>query len=161
MRDLPGAEKYLREGPMASYAQHGHGLWLVELKATGEPVGINGLIKRPILPEADIGFAFLTRHTGRSYGFESSVAVLRHGREALNLPAIVAITAPENPASIGLLEKLGFRFDRMIDLPGYATSSRLFVLPPSPDFSGCRPTRLTLDSNRGCRSRLSHQTPRL
>ena len=127
VRDIPSAEKYLREGPMASYAQHGHGLWMVELKATGEPVGINGLIKRPILPEVDIGFAFLARHNGKGYGYESSAAILRHGREVLKLPAIVAITAPENPASIGLLEKLGFRFDRMLELPGYATASRLFV----------------------------------
>jgi len=128
VRDLAGAEKYLREGPLASYAQHGHGLWRVELKATGEPVGIGGLIKRPILPDVDIGFAFLARHNGRGYGFESSAAILRHGRDVLKLPAIVAITAPENPASIGLLEKLGFRFDRMIDLPGYAGPSRLFKL---------------------------------
>ena len=28
-------------------------------------------------------------------------------------------------------------------------------------FSGCTPARPALDSARGCRSRLSHQTPRL
>jgi RimJ/RimL family protein N-acetyltransferase len=46
----------------------------------------------------------------------------------LKLNPILAITAPENPPSIKLLGKLGFRFDRMIDLPGYAEPSRLFVL---------------------------------
>jgi [ribosomal protein S5]-alanine N-acetyltransferase len=128
IRDLAGAGKYLREGPLASYAQPGHGLWQVALKATGEPVGINGQIKRPVLPDVDLGFAFLARHQGKGYGYESSVAILRHGRDVLKLPAVIALTAPENPASIGLLEKLGFRFDRMIDLPGYATPSRLFKL---------------------------------
>ena len=127
VRDIAGAEKYLRDGPLASYAQHGHGLWLVELKDGGGPVGINGLLKRDTLPQPDIGFAFLARHAGKGYGFESSAAVLQYGHQTLKMPAIIAITAPENPASIGLLGKLGFRFERMIEMPGYAGPSRLFI----------------------------------
>ena len=34
------AERYLREGPLASYAAHGHGLYHVALRATDAPVGI-------------------------------------------------------------------------------------------------------------------------
>lgn len=127
VRDLAGAEKYLRDGPLAMYTRHGVGLLKVELKTSGEPVGINGLLRREILPEPDIGFAFLARHSGQGYGYESSVAILRHAREQLRVARILAITAPENPASIGLLTKLGFRFERMVNLPGYSSPSRLFV----------------------------------
>ncbi len=127
VRDIAGAEKYLRDGPLASYARHGHGLWLVELKADRTPVGINGLLKRDILPLPDLGFAFLARHNGKGYGYESSVAVLLHGREVLKMHEILAITALENPASIGLLGKLGFRFDRIEQLAGYAGPSRVFI----------------------------------
>ena len=128
VRDIAGAEKYLRDGPLAMYKRHGFGLWLVTLKGSGEPVGISGLLQRDYLPKPDLGFALLHRHTGQGYAHESAVAVLRHGRETLQLPRILAITAAENAASIGLLQKLGFRFQRMIDLPGFAMPSRLFQL---------------------------------
>lgn len=127
VRDFAGAGKYLREGPLASYAKHGFGLWLVALKDGGTPIGMCGLLQRDTLEHPDLGFALLTYHGGKGYAFESAAAVLDHGRNILKLGTIVAVTAPENSASIRLLDKLGFRFDRMITLPGYAESSRLFV----------------------------------
>jgi RimJ/RimL family protein N-acetyltransferase len=128
VRDLAGAEKYLRDGPLAMYARHGFGLWLVVPKSGGEPVGISGLLQRDYLPGPDLGFALLARHTGRGYAYESAAAILRHARETLKLPRLLAITAAENPASVGLLQKLGFRFQGMTDLPGFAAPSRLFKL---------------------------------
>lgn len=126
IRDLAGAEKYLREGPMASYARHGFGLWLVARRDDGLPLGICGMLQRDYLPHPDLGFAFLKRYTGRGYAFESSAAVLAHARSTLNRDPILALTAPENPPSVRLLEKLGFRFDRMIQTPVHANPSRLF-----------------------------------
>ena len=128
VRDIAGAEKYLREGPLAMYARHGFGLWLLAPKHGGEPVGICGLLQRDYLPAPDLGFALLARHTGLGYAHEAAVAVLRHGRETLKLPRLLAITAAENPASVGLLQKLGFRFQEMTQLPGFAAPSRLFQL---------------------------------
>lgn len=127
VRDLAGTEKYLREGPMASYAKNGFGLWLVALK-DGTPIGMCGPIRRDTLEHPDLGFALLARFAGRGYAHEAAVAVLVHARSVLKLGPILAITAPENPASIKLLGKLGFRFERMINLPGYAEPSRLFML---------------------------------
>ena len=129
IRDIAGAEKYLRDGPITSYAKYGHGLWMVELKDGGGPVGICGLLQRDTLPQPDIGFAFLARYTGNGYGYESAFAVLHHGLNFLKIPVIVAITAEENPPSIALLEKLGFRFDKMIQMPAYPGPSRLFAYP--------------------------------
>lgn len=128
VRDRAGAEKYIREGPQASYAKHGHGLWLVKLKVDGIPVGICGLLKRDFLDHPDLGYALLARHGGQGYAFEAATATLAHARHALKLASILAVTAQENPASIRLLDKLGFRFDRMIAMPGHAEPSRLFVL---------------------------------
>lgn len=75
----------------------------------------------------DLGFALLQHFAGKGYALESAAAVLDYGRRVLKLGTIVAVTAPENPASIRLLDKLGFRFDRMISLPGYTEPSRLFL----------------------------------
>jgi [ribosomal protein S5]-alanine N-acetyltransferase len=127
VRDIAGAEKYLREGPIASYAKNGFGLWLVALK-DGTPIGMCGPIRRDTLEHPDFGFALLARFAGQGYAHEAASAVLAHAVGVLKLNPILAITAPENPPSIKLLGKLGFRFDRMIDLPGYAEPSRLFVL---------------------------------
>ncbi len=59
VRSLDDARGYILSGPVASYAQHGFGLWLVELKGSNTPVGICGLLKRDALDDVDIGFAFL------------------------------------------------------------------------------------------------------
>jgi RimJ/RimL family protein N-acetyltransferase len=44
--------------------------------------------------------------------------VLDYARDTLQLPAVTAIVAPQNAASIGLLEKLGMRYERPIRMPG-------------------------------------------
>jgi ribosomal-protein-alanine N-acetyltransferase len=127
VRDLADAERYLREGPLAMYERHGFGLRLVTLK-DGAPVGMCGLLKREALDHPDLGFAFLARHTGRGYAFEAASAAIAHAWAVLKLDPILAVTAQQNPPSISLLGKLGFRFDRMINLPGYAEPSRLYAL---------------------------------
>lgn len=96
-------------------------------KEEGVPLGICGLIKRETLADVDIGFAFLEKYWGKGYAFESAAAVLQYGRTELGLPKIVAITAPKNRASIDLLQKLGLKFDKMIQIPGYGTESKLFA----------------------------------
>lgn len=126
VRDLMGAERYLREGPLANYARHGFGLWLVALP-DGTPLGMCGLLKRDFLDHPDLGFAFLAQHRSQGYAHEAASAVLRHAHTQLNLPTVHALTAFRNPESVKLLGKLGFTFVKFIEQPGYAEPSRLFV----------------------------------
>ena len=116
VRDLEGARRYIEDGPRASYAAHGFGLWLAELKATGEPVGICGILKRDTLDHPDLGFAFLARHHGQGFASEAGAATLAWAR-ARGIHRILAITAPHNTASARVLEKLGFRFERLLEPP--------------------------------------------
>lgn len=120
VRTLKDAGEYITEGPRASYAQHGFGLLRVDLKATGEPIGICGLIKRPSLDDVDIGFALLERFWARGYGHEAAAAAMDHGRRELGLRRIVAIVAPHNKGSIRILEKLGLQFEKSMRMPGEA-----------------------------------------
>jgi ribosomal-protein-alanine N-acetyltransferase len=126
VRTLDDARRYLIEGPLRMYAEYGVGSLCVTLKDTGEPVGICGLIKRPGLDDVDIGFAFLERHRGKGYGAESSLAILEHARRELQLARVVAITTPDNAASMKLLEKIGLRYERDVALPSRSDPSRLF-----------------------------------
>ncbi len=126
VRTLGDARKYIAEGPVASYRQHGFGLYATRLKDTGAAIGICGLIRRDSLDDVDVGFAFLPQFRRKGYAFESAAAVLRHGRTALGLERIVAITSPDNTGSIRVLEKLGMRFEKMVQLPGDDHECKLF-----------------------------------
>ena len=61
------------------------------------------------------------------YAHEAASAVLAHAREACGLKRILAITSPDNVASIALLGKLGFSFERMASLTEGAPEVRLFA----------------------------------
>jgi ribosomal-protein-alanine N-acetyltransferase len=127
VRNLDDARGYILTGPIASYEQHGFGLWLVELKGVNTPVGICGLLKRESLPDVDIGFAFLPEYRARGYASESAAAVLEYGRTNLGLTRIVAIVDPDNAGSLRLLEKIGMSFDRMVRLSEDAPEIRLLA----------------------------------
>ena len=116
VRTLDDAREHLRTGPLASYARHGHGLWMVELKDTGIPIGICGLIKRDVLEDVDVGYALLPEFCGAGYAAEAAAAALAHARDVLGLRRVVAVVNPDNARSLRLLEKLGFRYERMVRL---------------------------------------------
>ena len=75
VRNLADARGYIKEGPGASYAEHGFGLNCVTLKK-GTAIGICGLLKRPALDDPDLGFAFLEDYWGRGYAYEAAKAAL-------------------------------------------------------------------------------------
>ena len=58
VRTSDDARNYILTGLLESYARHGFGLWVVELKGSGRSMGICGLLKREALDHVDIGFAF-------------------------------------------------------------------------------------------------------
>lgn len=119
VRTIDDAREYIQNGPRASYVRHGFGLWVVDLKATGDSIGTCGLLKRDTLDAVDVGFAFLPAYRGQGYGFESAGAVLRHARDVLQLPRVVAIVNADNEGSARLLEKLGMAFERIVQpFPG-------------------------------------------
>ena len=138
-RTLTDARRYIARGPVASYRKFGFGLYLVELKDSGAPIGICGLLKRDWLKDVDIGFAFLRRYWSQGYARESAAAVMHYGWTTLRLKRIVAITKPTNQASIALLEKLGLRFEKIIAQPDHAGENKLFAAS-APDAKNGRKT---------------------
>ena len=115
VRSVDDARRYIEQGPMKMYAERGYGLWLVERKADGAPLGICGLVKREQLQDVDLGFAFLPRYWSQGYARESAQGVLDYARAAVRLKRIVAITSPDNLASARLLGKLGFAHEATLD----------------------------------------------
>jgi RimJ/RimL family protein N-acetyltransferase len=111
------AKNYLENGALKSYATHGFGLSLVEMKKNNTPIGMCGIIRRDNMAIPDIGFALLPAYIGQGFGYEIASATLKHAKHKLLLPAICGITLPENTASIRVLEKIGLRFVQSIQAP--------------------------------------------
>lgn len=124
VRNLDDARQYILNGPVASYERHGFGLNCVELRESHTPIGMCGLLKREELPDPDIGFALLPDFWNKGFAFEAAEAVLKN---ASNFPRILAITSLDNEASINLLQRLGFRFERIVQLSPAGEQLRLFL----------------------------------
>jgi len=129
VRTLDDARRYLREGPIASYAAHGHGLlWMGLKQEHGEPLGIGmcGLVRRPSLPAPDIGFAVTPSYWGAGFTTEGAASVLERGREKLSTAVVYGITLPHNRRSIRVLKKLGLQFMEERSLDAGAPPVRIF-----------------------------------
>jgi len=110
------AAEFIENRYRQSYIDHGFGLYAVDLK-DGTPIGMCGYVRRDTLERADLGFAFLPEFERKGYGMESATAMLEYGRSELGFRTVFAITSLDNDASGKLLEKLGFKYDRLIDSP--------------------------------------------
>ena len=127
VRTMDEARDYIANGPAASYARHGFGLYRVGLRESGEAIGICGLLQRDALPNPDLGFAFLPAYWRRGYARESAEAVQRYARETLGLTRLLAIANPANQPSIQLLEALGFHFAGLTRLSPDGADLNLFA----------------------------------
>jgi len=90
--------------------------WVVKRKEDATPIGIVTFIKRDFLEHHDIGFAFLPAFTNQGYAFEATQKGLSHITSNAQHAYILATTLPENKNSIRLLEKLGLRLSKEIEV---------------------------------------------
>jgi RimJ/RimL family protein N-acetyltransferase len=126
VRTIEDACSYILNGPVASYAKNGFGLYLVLLKETQEFIGMCGLIKREGLEDVDIGYALLPKYWSRGYAVEAARATKEYAREVIGLKRIVAIVDPVNAGSIRVLEKIGLHYETMVRLSADDIDLKLF-----------------------------------
>src|SRR4051812_35177350 len=127
VRSIEDARAYILNGPIASYEKFSFGLYLVETKESGAPAGICGLLQRDVLEDVDIGYALVPEFWSRGYALEAASGVMSYASRELRLKRVVAITNPDNEGSIRLLEKLGFRYERMVRMTEGAAEIRLYA----------------------------------
>lgn len=128
IRNTEDAAVYIEQKLQADYARNGFGFYLVQLRKEGTPIGLCGLVLREGLADVDLGFAFLTRYTGEGYAYESALATLAYAQNFLDLKRVVAISVKDNRKSIQLLQKLGMRFERFVQLPGDEEELMLYAV---------------------------------
>ncbi|MBL8513121.1 MAG: GNAT family N-acetyltransferase [Betaproteobacteria bacterium] len=127
VRTIADAEAYIESRIIAQQQRVGYSLLRVARKDTDEPVGMCGLVRRDGLDDADIGFALLARHAGKGYAHEAARAVMHETDVTHRIERVVAICDPDNRASIRLLEKLGFTFEKTVRLPKDDMDLKLFA----------------------------------
>lgn len=127
IRTLDDSKAYIKRGPMQSHEKHGFGLDCVELKDSEKPIGICGLLQRPGLVDVDIGYAFLPQFWSKGYALEAASGVLSHAKKILGMERIAAIVNEDNANSICLLEKLNFRYTRMVSPPQGKKEVKLYT----------------------------------
>ena len=113
---------------LGSYRDHGFGLWVAVLKASGEFAGQCGLTVQEVegKEEIEIGYLFLRRFWGRGLATEAAQVVRDHGF-ALGYRRLISIIDPGNLASRRVAEKTGLTLEKEAIKSGkkvcvYATS---------------------------------------
>jgi RimJ/RimL family protein N-acetyltransferase len=107
--DALGYIKKIIDNPDISY-------WVVRLKHNDVSIGIVSLVKRDYLLYPDIGFAFLPSFSRNGYAYEATKAVLNCLIHTGEYSQILGTTIPENIPSITLLKKLGFQFQKQVQV---------------------------------------------
>lgn len=128
VRTNADAIKYLSDGPMASYKEHGYGLYMLCLQESDTPIGMCGLVKRAEFTQADIGYSLLPQYCGQGYALEAAKAIVDFSQQALAFKELAAITKPENNRSNHLLGKLGFELQEVIEYYEQPTNFYLLAL---------------------------------
>ncbi|WP_348944104.1 GNAT family N-acetyltransferase [Chitinibacter sp. FCG-7] len=99
----------------ARLQQHGWGFWALELRETGEFIGMAGLniprVALPFIPCVEIGWRLARPFWQQGLAYEAATAALEFGFNVLQLPEIVAFTALTNLRSQALMERLNMQRD--------------------------------------------------
>ena len=115
----------------ADIAERGWGWWAVEVRATGEVIGMTGL--DPVdegLPfhGVEIGWRLARSAWGHGYATEAARAALAYGFETLGLREIVAVAAAGNVRSHAVMRRLGMTYDSDFEDPTEPPALRKCVL---------------------------------
>jgi RimJ/RimL family protein N-acetyltransferase len=99
----------------AHFAEHGYGLWAVEVD--GAFAGFTGLCWSEVTgsAELEVGWRLARPYWGRGLATEAATAALAHG--LAQVPRVVSFTALVNERSWRVMERIGMRREREFDHP--------------------------------------------
>lgn len=117
---------YMRAYIEKMYGFFGYGMWSVIWKESGQVIGRAGFSIREGYDLPELGFVMDVDYQRQGCGFEVCSAILKYAGEELEFEQVQALVQEENKASLGLLRKLGFVYDR--DVTEADTAYKLFVI---------------------------------
>jgi len=111
---------------------HGFGLWMADLRETGELVGFVGLAHPATLAaladEIEVGWRLSRAHWGRGLATEGGEEAVRFAFAERGAARLVCILDADNERSLRVAHKLGFAFWREMDHPRWSRAVRVHTL---------------------------------
>ena len=100
------------EKSLILFEESGFGIWGVCDRSSKELLGFAGYWPFRTPPSIELLFGVAPEHWNRGIATESSRCVIRYGFEELGFQSVEASTDLANKASVRVLEKLGFLFQK-------------------------------------------------
>ena len=98
------------------WALLGFGYWAVEEKETGRLAGCAGLWRSAGWPEIELGYWLVPEGQGKGYATEAAAAARDFAFDVVGADTLVSYIDPANEPSKRVAERLGARFEEIIEL---------------------------------------------
>ncbi len=99
----------------AHFEAHGYGFWAVQIRATGQFLGLTGLavvnFPAPFTPAVEVGWRLARFGWGHGYATEAARAAVDHGFAVVGIDEIVSFTTTDNVRSQAVMQRLGMTRD--------------------------------------------------
>lgn len=99
----------------AGFAEHGFGLWALEVRDTGEFIGFTGLsvpsFPAHFTPAVEVGWRLARPAWGRGYASEAARRALTEGFTTYGLAEVVSFTTVGNVRSQAVMRRIGMTHD--------------------------------------------------
>jgi RimJ/RimL family protein N-acetyltransferase len=121
---------------LARYARDGHGLWLLEARESGEPLGQAGLALQVVEGERhpEIGWLLHRPHWGHGYATEAGAAARDLAFTRWRYPCVISLIRPANMRSRAVAQRLGMQAGRDVHFHGF--THLVYSLDARPATSG-------------------------
>ena len=122
------------------------GFWRVEARADAAFLGVAALIRMPDGQDVEVAYRLASGRLGAGVATEAAGALVAHGLRTGASRGWSAVTYPENRASQGVLDKLGFERQGLAEYKGVQTTFHVLTREawsarPSPRLTLFRPPR--------------------
>ena len=98
------------------WEERGYGIWAIMPIDSPKTIGYCGLRYLDELEEVEIVYGLARAYWGRQIITKAASASVSFGFEVAKLEKIVAMVLPENHASVRRIEKLGFSYQKQIEI---------------------------------------------
>ena len=96
---------------VACWTLFGHGALMIDLRTTGECVGLVDISHGPLFPEKELGWLVYEGHEGHGYATEAAATLRDWAAGALGLHRLVSYIDTNNKRSIAVAERLSAVLD--------------------------------------------------
>lgn len=103
---------------MSHWNKYKFGDFIILHKITKEIIGFGGLHYKIEGGNVNISYIINSSHWKKGYGTEACQELLKYGFEYLKLDQIAGEIDPNNEASINLIKKCGFEYNRVFNYKG-------------------------------------------